>query len=264
MKDITYRAKETLSGVDIIICENIKRSLKLLSNLDINKKLYSLHDHNEEKIIEKVKKYHINNSIALISDAGSPLISDPGYNLVKFYIKNNLYVTSVPGPCSLINALQVSSIASNQFQYLGFAPKTKKAMDEFLNEILTSSKTSVFFVSSHKILLCLKLINKNISSREICVCKELTKLNEKIFVGLSDDVIKKFTKDANNTRGEFVVIIGPDVKKQDDSEILIESHKNNILKLLKKFSLTDVVEIVHKFTKISKKEIYRKALELKK
>ena len=117
LEDISFRAKRILENVDIIICENPKHSLKLLNNLGIKKKLLSLHDYNEKILIKKIEKYQMNCSLALISDAGSPLISDPGYNLVQDYIKKNLYITTIPGPSSIISSLQLSGLAINSFRF---------------------------------------------------------------------------------------------------------------------------------------------------
>ena len=151
--DISSRAVKTLGESDIIICENPKHSLKLLSKLDIKKKLISLHDYNEENVVEKIKDHLVNKKLSLISDAGSPLISDPGYKLVRHCILNNIYVTIIPGASSITSALQLSSIPINEYKFLGFVPKTKKGIDDFIELLKYSVCTSVFFISTHKILL---------------------------------------------------------------------------------------------------------------
>ena len=151
LSDISSRAIKTLADSDIIICENPKHSLKLLSKLDIKKKLISLHDYNEEIVIEKIKENLKNKKLSLISDAGSPLISDPGYKLVRFCIEKNIYVTVVPGPSSVTTALQISSIPINHYTFHGFVPKTKKGIDDFVETLKLSGCTSVFFISTHKI-----------------------------------------------------------------------------------------------------------------
>ena len=125
LDDISFRSKEILKKADIIICENPKHSLKLLNKLDIKKKLLPLHDYNEEVIIKKIEKNQKDSVIALISDAGSPLISDPGYKLVKNFIKNNIFITTVPGPSSIIPSLQLSGLDLNSFVFFGFVPKKK-------------------------------------------------------------------------------------------------------------------------------------------
>jgi len=205
--DISSRAIETLSKSDIIICENPKHSLKLLSKLDIKKKLISLHDYNEENVIEKIKDHLNNKKLSLISDAGSPLISDPGYKLVRYCNLNNIYVTIIPGPSSVTSALQLSSIPINEYRFLGFVPKTKKGIDDFIDLLKYSNCTTVFFISTYKILLFLKMISTILPDRKIAVCKELTKINEKVFIGPSIDVYNNFKKNSKNSLGEFVIVV---------------------------------------------------------
>jgi len=264
LEDISIRSQKTLSAADIIICENPKHSLKLLAKFGIKKKMYSLHDYNEEKIIKKIENHVFEYSIALISDAGSPLVSDPGYKLVQFYIDNKLYVTTVPGPSSVISSLQISGMAINAFKFLGFAPKSKARFEQFIESLKKEYQTSIFFVSSHRLMFCLEILQKKLNVRKICVCKELTKLNEKIFRGYASEIIKQFKKNNKNFRGEFVILVEGASKNSNDSLKIYSSLDEQINKLLKKYSLTDVVNIVHKLTNISKKIIYNKALDQKK
>ena len=264
LDDIGMRAQNTLSNVDIIICENPKHSSKLLSKLGIKKKLYSLHDYNENKIIKKIENYAKLNSIALISDAGSPLISDPGYKLVQFYINHNLNLTTIPGPSSVICSLQLSGMPTDSFKFLGFVPKTKNKIETFIDSLSEEKQTSIFFVSSHKLMLCLNMLDKKLGNKNICVCKELTKINERVFRGSAKNIIEQINNNKKYSLGEFVIIIKGTNKDKESSNYLNSSINQQIKKLLKKYSLTDVVEIVHKLTNISKKIIYKKALEQKK
>ena len=260
--DISLRATETLKNSDIIICENPKHSLKLLSKLDIKKKLISLHDYNEEAVIEKIRDELKNKKYSLISDAGSPLISDPGYKLVRFCVENNIYVTVIPGASSLTSALQLSSIPINKYSFYGFLPKSKKNIIEFVKLLKDSSITSVFFVSRHKILSLLEELSKEMTVRKIAICKEISKINERVFVGKPQDVLTSFNKSKKNSMGEFVVVVdGRDKPKNAPDKINIEKQAI-IRKLLEKFSLTDTVEIVHKIGNIGKKELYKKALDI--
>jgi len=263
LDDISSRAIKTLSGSDIIICENPKHSLKLLSKLGIKKKLISLHDYNEEIIIEQLKENLENKKLSLISDAGAPLISDPGYKLVRHCVINNIFVTIIPGASSVTSALQLSSIPINEYKFLGFVPKTKKGIGDFINHINHSNCTSVFFISTHKILLFLEMISTRLPNRKIAVCKELTKVNEKVFVGLSVEVYNKFKQSSKNLLGEFVIVVEQDSTSRKKSlSGLTPDIIEIIYKLLGKFSLTDTVEIVHRIGKIGKKEIYKKALDI--
>ncbi len=261
--DISFRATETLKLSDIIICENPKHSIKLLLKLDIKKKLISLHDYNEEIVIKKIKDELKSKVCSLISDAGSPLISDPGYKLVNYCFQNDIYVTVVPGPSSLTSALQISSLPINQFMFHGFFPKSKKAADDFVEDLKDINISSVFFVSSHKIGLLLDLLTTKLSDRKIAICKEITKINERVFVGSPKEVLEMFEKNPKNLLGEFVVIVAGK-KELKSKKVEIGSEKiQAIKKLLGKFSLTDTVEIVHKIGNIGKKELYNKALDLK-
>ena len=261
LDDITLRAKRVLEECDFIICENPKHSLKLLNKLDIKKKLISLHDYNEEKVISRVGFSLKQKVVALISDAGSPLISDPGFKLVRYCHENNIYITSIPGANSIIPALQLSSLPLNEFCFLGFYPKNLKQKNEFLDLLKKSERTVVFFVSTNKIKNCLETLIKHINDRNISICKEITKLNERVFRGSPNKVKNQILKNDNN-KGEFVVVVeGISLKTSDNFEI--KDLTLEIDKLLNKFSLTDVVEIVHKMTKLPKNKIYKNVLDIK-
>ena len=260
LKDLTLRAKLILESVDIIICENPNHSLKLLNNLGIKKKLLSLHDYNEIALIKRIEKYQLNSSIALISDAGSPLISDPGYNLVRDYIDKNLMITSVPGASSIIPALQLSGLPIHNFIFYGFIPKNIGGMKDLIKKISEASFTGVMFISGSRLLSFLELLSKN-DDFKISVCKEITKKNEAVYRGSPKKIAEIISKDLKKLKGEFVIIAAK-VKSKDNNKI--NNHINKQMeKLLKKFSLTEVVEIVHKLTNISKKEIYGAALLIK-
>ena len=263
MGDISNRAIETLQNTDFIICENPNHSRKLMSKLGIKKKLVPLHDHNEEEIIRNYIEKIKSKPVALISDAGSPLISDPGYKLVRHCINEKIFVTTIPGPSSIIPALQLSGLPVNEFIFAGFAQKNKKKLVNFLNTISSEQKTVILFVSSHKIIQLLEILTAKLPNRKISVCKEITKLNEKIFNGLPEKVLAEISSSSKYTLGEFVLIIDGE-KNIKDMENQVSSDVEKIIKrLLRKFSLTESVEIVHKISYIEKKQIYKKALDIK-
>ena len=263
LEDITYRAIKILKDCDIIICENPKHSLKLLNNLGIKKKLIALHDYNEHKIINHIKNLLKNKNCVLISDAGSPLISDPGYNLVQYCIENNIEVTSVPGPSAIISSLQLSGLPISEFTFLGFVPKSKKKIEDAIKNLSQEKKTCVFFVSSHRLIVFLECLESILPECSISVCKELTKLNEFVYRGTAIKIKNKILKDKKSIKGEFVAVIDRQtLKSQDFDEI--DLYKDELKKMIKKFSLTDIVEIVHKFTKINKNKIYKWLLKSKK
>ena len=262
LDDISLRAQKILSGVDIIICENPSHSLKLLNKLGIKKKLLSLHDYNEDKLIKRIEKYQKNTSIALISDAGSPLISDPGYKLLQNYIKKDLQITTVPGPSSVISALQLSGLPINNFQFFGFIPKNKNSIMALVNQIKDLVSTSIFFISGNRLLDFLKTLENSNINKRIAVCKEITKKNEYVFRGFVKKIIKEISSDDKNFKGEFVIIVEGSEKKP--KKLMNDTIESQINKLLDKFSLTEVVEIVHKLSNVSKNEIYKTTLILKK
>ena len=262
LDDISLRAKKILNSVNFIICENPKHSLKLLNKLDIKKKLFSLHDYNEKLMMKRIEKYQYNSAIALISDAGSPLISDPGYNLIQDYIKENLYVTTIPGPSSILSSLQLSGLPINNFEFFGFVSKNISNMNSQAKKLQNVIATSVFFISGNRLVSFLKILLDAKINRKVAVCKELTKKNEWVFRGYIKKIIDEINIDESNLKGEFTLLIQGKEKK---TKITIQTTtETQIKKLLKKFSLTEVVEIVHRLTSISKKEIYKKALQLKK
>ena len=260
LADLSTRAKLILESVDIVVCENPNHSLKLLNNLGIKKKLLSLHDYNEISLIKRIGKYQHNSSIALISDAGAPLISDPGYNLVRDYIDKNLMITTIPGASSIIPALQLSGLPVHNFIFYGFVPKNIGGIKDLIKRISEASITGVVFISGSRLFSFLELLSKN-DDYNVSVCKEITKKNEAIYRGSPKKIIEIISKDAKKLKGEFVIIAAK-AKSRDNIKIS-NNIKKQIKNLLKKFSLTEVVEIVHKLTNISKKEIYSAALLIK-
>ena len=233
LEDITYRAVKVLKECDIIICENPKHSLKLLNKLGIKKKLIALHDYNEQKIIDQIKNFLKIKSCVLISDAGSPLISDPGYNLVQYCINNKIKVTSVPGPSSVISALQLSGLPLSEFIFYGFVPKSKNKLKELIKIISGEKRTSILFISSHKLIYFLECLEKIMPDRSIAICKELTKINEFVFRGVSKNVKIMLCK-KENLKGEFVAIIDRQTLKNQDFEE-IDLYKQELKKCHKIF-----------------------------
>ncbi len=261
LNDLSQRAIFILKEVDFIICENPKHLMKLLNKLGIKKKLISLHDYNEVVVINKISKYQYNSKIGLVSDAGSPLISDPGFKLVKDFIKKDIMITSIPGPSALISSLQVSGLPIDKFAFYGFIPKHQKEKKLLFQKINTNELTSVLFVSGKNLGNLIKDISKFFDNIEISVCKELTKLNEMVFRGTAAHIYEKIRRKNLNLRGEFVVIISAPLR--NNKRFLDDKIKIHITDLLKKYSLTETVRIVHNLTEISKKEIYRMAIKIK-
>jgi len=220
-----------------------------------------LHDHNEKLLIKKMEKYQNNSKIGLISDAGSPLISDPGYKLVQNFIDKGLFVTSIPGPTSIIPALQLSGQSLDSFAFYGFPPKNIKSLKLLVKKMKNTGLTSLFFISGKKLVEFLEIIVSSDSEAKVTLCKELTKINERIIRTNPENLIIDIKKNKINLKGEFVLVVSSTKNKEKltiDNIIEVQ-----ISQLLKKYSLTETVEIVHKLSKISKKNIYQVALLIK-
>jgi len=204
--DITFRAIETLKSVDIILAEDTRTSLKLLKHYKINSKIESYHMHNEHKKADSIiNKISEGNTIALISDAGTPSISDPGFLLVRECIKNNIEVECLPGATALITALVVSGLPSDKFLFEGFLP-AKKGRTKRLKELSNEKKTIIFYESPHRILKTLKDFSDYFSpEKQVSVSREITKIYEETFRGTIEESIEHFEK--NKPKGEFVIVL---------------------------------------------------------
>ena len=204
--DITFRAIETLKSVDLILAEDTRTSLKLLKHYKINSKIESYHMHNEHKKADSIiNKISEGNTIALISDAGTPSISDPGFLLVRECIKNNIEVECLPGATALITALVISGLPSDKFLFEGFLP-AKKGRTKRLKELSNEKKTIIFYESPHRILKTLKDFSDYFSpEKQVSVSREITKIYENTFRGTIEESIVHFEK--NKPKGEFVIVL---------------------------------------------------------
>lgn len=206
LKDITLRSIETLKNVDLIAAEDTRRSGKLLKEYDVNTKMISYFEHNEEirikEIIDKLKKGF---DIALISDAGTPTISDPGYRLVNEVHKNGIKISSLPGPSSVINALSVSGLPTDHFYFEGFLPRKKGRLTRF-KFLSTLPATIILFESPYRLIKTLMDIEKFMGQRIVSVCREMTKIHEEIFRGSLWKTINHF-KNKKSIKGEIVILI---------------------------------------------------------
>lgn len=260
LQDISPRATDILQTAQIIACEDSRVTKKLFSLLGIslNKKFISYEDHCEEQkaqyIVDLINE---GNAIALVSDAGSPLISDPGYKLVRLCRKQGVYVTAIPGACAVITALQLSGLPTNRFMFAGFIPNKEKARQDLFYELQNIDTTLVFYETAQRLLKTLKQGSEIFSGREIAVARELTKMYEETVCGTFTEVITHFEQ--NEPKGEFVLMIAPSQKKQtsaiDIKEIL---HQR-----LQETSLKTAVKKISAEYKLSKNDVYALALELK-
>ena len=226
-KDITLRALETLKNLDIIYCEDTRTSKKLLDQYDIKTKLASCHEHNEEAISNKIYEQILSNkAIGLISDAGTPLINDPGFKLVRFLHEKNIKVISIPGASALTAALSIAGAPTDQFSFYGFFPIKKSNQENIINIIKTTQQTSVFYESPHRILKTLNILNNDLSSSySIVLCKEITKIYENTISGTAQEIINHFDKNPSQLKGEFVILIYKNINNSNNLDISNISNK---------------------------------------
>ena len=257
LDDITIRAIEVLKKSDIILCEDTRHSLKLLNHLKIKKKLVSFHKFNEKKqmsvIIEFLNQGKI---LSLISDAGTPMLSDPGRLILNKCIENKINVVPIPGVSSITTSMSISGF-DDKFLFYGFLPKTEKKCNSVLLILSNYSNSLVFFVPAVKINFYLKQFKNYFSGRKILIAKEITKLHETFY---RNDV-NKIELFKTPIKGELTIIISDKQRSNDkiDRNIIINKAK----KYLKKYSLKDTVELIMETEKTNKKEIYKLCLDIK-
>jgi len=260
LKDISTRAAEILREADIIACEDTRVSKKLftLLGLPLNKKFIKYEDHTEEKQAQNlIDLINAGLAVALISDAGSPLISDPGYKLVRKCREQNIYITALPGACAVITALQLSGLPTNRFMFAGFIPNKDKARADLFKELKNINTTLVFYETAPRLLKTLEQASSDFAEREIAVAREMTKMYEEVICGSVAEVIKHFS--LSEPRGEFVLMIAPPTAR----EYTLDDVRPILQKRLRETSLkTAVKEICDRFG-FNKNEVYALALELK-
>ncbi len=257
--DITFRAIETLKMSDYILCEDTRISKNLLEKFDVKSKLISNHKFNEKKNLSKILEF-LNQGliISLISDAGTPCISDPGSILINECIKNNIEIIPIPGASAVSSAVSISGYSEKFFFYGFFPDKEKKLSDDL--EILSKIDSSlVFFVSAKKLNKKIPFIKKNFQGRKILICREISKFYEE-YMRLQVDELVEFNTDL---KGELTIVISEKKIDKKNSQILSESDKRNIKKMINKLSIKEISNLFSQKNKISKKTIYDYCLKLK-
>ena len=260
LKDISSRAVETLEQADVIACEDTRVTKKLLSLLNINlkKTFISLHDHNEDeqllKVIELVKE---GKSVAQVSDAGCPLISDPGYKLIRHCKEEGIYYCTIPGPCALICALQLSDLPTNSFMFSGFVPNKDKARFDAFNKVKNIDTTLIFYETANRIVKTLHVVAEVFGSREISVAREITKIYEECVNGTAEELISHFTE--NEPKGEMVLMIAPPIEQ----ETSLKEVEQALQQELAKSSLKTAVKTIVATYGLNKNDVYSLALRLK-
>lgn len=260
LNDISARALDTLNAAEIIACEDTRVTKKLfaLLGISIHKNFICYQNYNEEDkaagIVDIIKG---GQAVALVSDAGSPLISDPGYKLVSLCRKEGIKVYSIPGASAVICALQLAGLPTNRFMFAGFIPNKDKARADLFNELKSINTTLVLYETAPRLLKTLQAAGDVFGTREMAVVREITKLYEDARNGTAQELAQYYTE--NPAKGEIVLVIAPPCQSES-AEIDV---KNELLSRLQKMSLKSAVEEVTALSGLSKKEVYNQALALK-
>ena len=256
LEDITFRAIRILKEVDFIAAEDTRNTLKLLNYYEIKKPLFSYHRHNEDlkksDIIEKLKD---GKNIAVVSDAGTPGISDPGEVVVKEAIKENIEVIPIPGACAAINALICSGLDTNEFSFYGFLPLNKKLRNEKLDEIQNETKTAIIYEAPHKLENTLKDLKEILNERKVVIARELTKIHEEFIRGTVDEIANK----AKDLKGEIIILIeGAEVQKKENylNNLSLDEHYSFYEK--QGLNKKEIIKKIAKDRGVNKNEIYIK------
>ena len=263
LKDITYRAVETLEKVDWIAAEDTRHTSKLLQALGMHRPLISLHDHNEQarmgQLLEKLKQGETG---ALVSDAGTPLINDPGFHMVKLLRQEGINVVPIPGPSAVITALCAAGLPTNRFSYEGFLPAKAQKRINVLTELKDDTRTLVFYESPHRLMDTLPaLLEVFGANRQMSVGRELTKTYEQFVSGSVEEVLAYFTAHSDKVRGEFVLMVMGAVLEED---VDISDYDGLIESMLKQgLPVKQISEIIADYSGEKKKPIYNRVQQLK-
>lgn len=255
--DISFRAVHILKNVEIIFAEDTRTSRNLLNNYGIKKALVACHEFNEidKSITEKIKP---EGKYALISDAGTPGISDPGYRIVNWCIEHDINVIPIPGPCAFITGLCASGMPTDRFTFYGFISAKTNSRKEFFKSIKQKEEVGIFLESPKRVLNFLADAYEILGDRVCCLCRELTKIHETFYRGKLSEQIELFSQ--NEPLGEFVIILQGNIENVQLSDAELEKQ---LLELLKTHSVKDAVQIAVSLHGLSKKYVYEKALKLK-
>lgn len=260
LQDLSQRASQVLADVDLIACEDTRHTQKLLQHLGLRKPLLSLHDHNERDRIEQIKEQlTAGRSIALVSDAGTPLISDPGYVLVSALRQDNFVVTPVPGPSALITALSVAGLPTNRFLFEGFLPHKASGRRERLEAVVGETATLVFYESKHRLLETLTIMENVLGDRSAVVAREITKTFEQFFSGSLTEIQHQISAHNDHQKGEFVVM----VMGADEAKSQVDLSTEKLFKrLLDELPPKKAAAIMSEFTGENKKALYQRAITM--
>ena len=259
LSDMTLRALEVLKKSDYILCEDTRISKILLERYEIKSKLISNHKFNEKKnLLKVIDILKLDSIVSLISDAGTPSISDPGAILINECVINKIDIFPIPGPSAVSSAVSISGFSEKYFFY-GFFPEKNKRLKEDFEKLANLESCIVFFISPRKFNRSIKDIKFYFSNRKILICREMTKFYEEYIRG-DVDTLEPFKSDP---KGELTIVISEKVKEKNLSIMLKESDKKNIQKMIKKLSIKDITNLISQNTNVPKKDIYNYCLKLK-
>ncbi len=259
LEDITFRAISILKDVDIIAAEDTRHTLKLLNYYEISKPLISYHRHNEDVksdvLIEKILN---GQNIAIVTDAGTPGISDPGEEIVKEAIKNNIEIIPIPGACAFVNAIIASGLNTKQFSFYGFLPMNKKLRKKAFENILKENKTIIIYEAPHKLQKTLQDILDNIGDINCVIAKELTKIHETFFRGKISELINNF----ESPKGEYIILLDLNntVKEENDFENMSVEDQYKFYKN-QGIEKKEIIKLIAKNKKVPKNDIYKLFLD---
>ena len=265
LDDLSQRATRTLAHVDVVAAEDTRHSGRLLSHLGIQKRMIALHDHNEkDRAAGILAELKAGRDVALISDAGTPLISDPGYVLVRDARAAGYRVSPIPGPCALVVALSAAGLPTDRFLYVGFLPAKRSGRRASLEPLASEPATLVFYESPHRILESVRDIAEVLGEdREMVLGREITKTFETFYSGSVAEVLAELEQDPHGTRGEFVVMVRGAMAQPGNDDAATMDVDRVLRVLLAELPVKKVAKMASELTGLSKNELYQRALALK-
>ena len=258
LNDISLRAIDVIRSSDYLYAEDTRNIKKLLNFINLKVKSKSFHEHNEHKVsLEIIQNLKNGNIVSIVSDAGTPVVSDPGYKLIQICLKENIKYTLIPGPSSVLSSLVMSGLSPDRFSFYGFIPRKEGDQDRFFETLSDDVKTSIVFESPKRIKKTLinlqKFVGKN---RKISLCKEMTKIHEDVFRGKISEIIKDIENDQINLKGELVLVI-----EGADNKIDLNISTQIKKEFLSKLSASDSAKLISMLTGKNKRDIYKKLIE---
>ena len=258
LNDISLRAIDVIRSSDYLYAEDTRNIKKLLNFINLKVKSKSFHEHNEHKVsLEIIQNLKNGNIVSIVSDAGTPVVSDPGYKLIQICLKENIKYTLIPGPSSVLSSLVMSGLSPDRFSFYGFIPRKAGDQNRFFETLSNDEKTSIVFESPKRIKKTLNNLQKFVGkNRKISLCKEMTKIYEDVFRGKISEIIKDIENDQINLKGELVLVI-----EGADNKIDLNISKQIKKEFLSKLSASDSARLISILTGKNKRDIYKKLIE---